>query len=207
MPSCDDGRLVMMRGAIAILLLACGPASARSATPASASPNRGGATSSSPGGAAATTAPPRAAFVCRVDVEIREPERAHGTAASDTSATDAHDVAWQRACDDLRARSGLDCENDARVRVVKRSSSTRASPSGDAMKAHYEQTFELVGYRLARGEAGSDASFAQACNAAADNACRAALGTPCPEGRVVVLKADGDGEARPPAGPPARKTI
>lgn len=196
-----------MRAAIAILLLACGPASARSATPASASPSRGAAPSGSPSAAAATTVPPRAAFVCRVDVEIRDPERAHGTAASDASATEAHDVAWQRACDDLRARSGLDCENDARVRVVKRSSSTRASGSGDAMKAHYEQTFEIVGVRLARGEAGSDASFAQACTAAADNACQAALGTPCPEGRVIVLSADGDGEGRPPPGPPARKTI
>jgi hypothetical protein len=194
---------------IGILLLACGPAAARGSRPASASPVQATEPSGSaetPGSSAAT-APPRAAFVCRVDVEFREAERAQGSGASDASATEAHDLAWRRACDDLRARSGLDCEDDARVRVVKRSSSTRAAGSPDGTSAHYEQVFELVGFRLARGEAGSDSSFAQACTTATDSACRAALGTACPEGRVVVLKAEGDGQARPPAGPPPRRTI
>ena len=196
-----------MRGAIAVLLFACGPAAARSARPAPTPPSPEASPATAAPATPAATSPPRAAFVCRVDVEIREAERAHGTAGSDKSATEAHDLAWQRACDELRARSGLDCDDDGRVRVVKRSSSTRASGSGDAMKAHYEQTFELVGYRLARGEAGSDSSFAQACAAAAESACRSALGTPCPEGRVMVLKADGDGGGRPPESPPSRRTI
>jgi hypothetical protein len=194
---------------IGLLLLACGPAAARASRPASTSPDKASGPSGSAGSprSSAATTPPRAAFVCRVDVEIREAERAQGTGASDTSATEAHDLAWRRACDDLRARSGFDCEDDARVRVVKRSSSTRAEGSPDGARAHYEQVFELVGFRLARGEAGSDSSFAQACTTATDNACRATLGTACPEGRVVVLKAEGDGQARPPTGPPPRKTI
>lgn len=146
--------------------------------------------------------------MCRVDVEIRDAGRAQGTAASDQSSTEAHDLAWRRACDDLRARSGLDCEDDERVRVVKRSSSTRMSTTDAGRSTRYEQSFELVGYRLARGEAGSDESFAAACTAAADRACRAALGEACPEGRVVVLRAQGDDPgAKAPPGPPSRRTI
>jgi hypothetical protein len=189
------------------LLFACSPAAAGVVASPPAPPQAPEATppvSTDPTDTA--TAPPAApadGFRCAVELEIRDEARAHGTASSATDPEGARKTAWKRACDDLAAKQGLDCEDETRVRVVKRSSSTRITGDGDAATTEYEQTFELVSFRQAAGAGRSPDSRADACRAAADNACQALLSGPCPEGRVTVLRTDETGE--PPA--PIHRTI
>jgi hypothetical protein len=179
----------------------CAPAVARASAPqAPDAPAR----EASPEAPAATAEAPL--YSCAVEVEIRAAERATGRAQSDDPSV-AHDLAWQRACEDLRTRTGLECTDESRVRVVKRSSSTRMQTSGDETSATYEQVFELATFERARGRGGSDDHPTAACQAATQAACRAALGTACPAGRVVVLEV-----VDPPAAPrrehdPSRLTI
>ncbi len=191
-------------------LFACSPsaAQARDTTP----PQQAGAQDASP--AAATTAPvvtapPKASadettgFSCTVDIEVRDAHRARGTGRSSTDPEQARKKAWGDACADLKQRSGLDCEDESRVRVVKRSSSTSVAVEHGESRTHYEQTYELVGFRETSGLGRSATSRADACQVAADNACQALLGAACPADRVTVLRTD----QAPEGPPPARNTI
>lgn len=213
--SCDDGTVISPRvwtaPTVAGLLVACAPAPARTAAPA---PSSASAAATAPPPAPVARAAPSESrggargqgFHCQVQLEIRDADRASGTAKSDKSSDAAHDLAWRRACDALLTQTGLDCEDTTRVRVVKRSSSTSMTASSGQGSSHYEQTFELVGFRLAHGQGQADTRFADACADAAQHACEAALGTPCPDGRVTVLHAEGDDEDAPKR-PRGRLTI
>lgn len=129
-------------------------------------------------------------YSCAVDIEIRDADRARGTGTSDSDPEQARKDAWKRACAELNNSRGLDCEDETRVRVVRRSSSTSMSVVEGEQIARYEQVYELVGFREASGIGRSARSRADACQIAADNACQATLGAPCPADRVSVLRTD-----------------
>ena len=191
-------------------LFACSPSAAQARdttppTPATAEPAAPDAVSD----AAPPSPPPKApadetdGFSCLVDIEIRDPDRARGTGHSTTDPEQARKKAWDDACADLKHKQGLDCEDESRVRVVKRSSSTSFAMEHGKKTTYYEQVYELVGFREASGMGRSATSRSDACEAAADNACQALLGSTCPADRVTVLRTD----QAPEGPPPPRNTI
>lgn len=134
---------------------------------------------------------PASGASCTVKLQIQDAGTFPGHGVSTTGAQQASRKAWEDACRAVLDATGIDCHDPARVRVASISASTRVVMTQDGAEQEFEQAVELVTFREATGSSNAAATHPEACRLAMDDACRAAIGQPCPSAGVRLVEVDG----------------
>jgi hypothetical protein len=131
---------------------------------------------------------------CRVRVEIVAGARVRGEGRAEGDAEAARAQAWHDACERLRAFDGSSCEDETRMRVVKRSLTTRPiSAAGSPPGLEHVAVVEILPIRQAAGRGSAPRSVEDACHAALADACARAISNTCPEAGVTIVERHADG--------------